>query len=186
MTKVIGVLFAVVFFFTGSAQEGAFEFRGEVPPQVADGTAVEARIFEDPMSFGTAPLALGQVVDGSFVILLPEKLEPELLNESPISCGDSHEIAFVPYLSVVEDEASIGQLWRTSQEPGNWGMTGPSSFTYLAYVEEAYAAEDDCWGDVIELDLQPGWNLYSRIVTDTGSLTTSAEPPEEFLWTFLR
>lgn len=191
MTKLTAVIFAAALFFIGSAQEGTFqegtfEFAGEVPPQVPDGTVVEAMMLEDPASFGTVPLMRGEVRDGSFSILLPEKLEPELLHEASVSCGGMHRIAFVPYLAVTEDEALIGQLWRSSEEPGAWGMGGPANFTYLAYVEEAYEGEDDCWGDVIELDLQPGWNLYSRIVTDTGSLTTTADPPEEFLWRFLR
>lgn len=188
MTPKRAGLFAVLgsLAFIGFAQEEGFEFRGEVPAAVSDGTVVEAMILDDPASSSTTPLARGQVEDGVFTVQLPAELAPEMLAELRVCGASSVNIAFVPHLQVVEGEAMLGQLWRTSQTPGDWGMYGPANYTYLAYVEEPFVAEEDCMGDLIELDLQPGWNVYSRIVTDDGSLTTSAEPPADFVWHFLR
>lgn len=188
MTRRLAVLFAVSWslVFSGLAQEEGFEFRGAVPETVPDGTVVEAMILDEPGSSSTTPLGRGQVMDGSFSIRLPAALDPEMLGEMRVCGGSSVNIALVPHLKVVEGGERLGQFWRTSQTPGDWGMYGPSNFTYLAYVEEPFSAEEDCLGDRIALDLQPGWNLYSRIVTDDGSLTTSAEPPEDFVWRFLR
>lgn len=117
---------------------------------------------------------------------LPAELHSEMLGELRVCGGSTVDIAFVPYREVVEDEETLGQFWRTNKIPGDWGIYGPASYTYLAYVDEPFVAEADCMGDLVELDLQPGWNLFSRIVTETGSLITSAEPPEDFVWRFLR
>lgn len=87
-----------------------------------------------------------------------------MLSELSLCGGASVDIAFVLHLEVVEGEEKLGQFWRTSQSPGGWGMYGPSNYTYL----------------------KPGWNVYSRVVTDSGSLTPSAEPPADFAWRFLR
>lgn len=186
MTKTIAVLLAASLSVFVLAQAETFEFRGEVPPQVPDGTVVEAVYTENLIDFGLAPLARGEVMDGSFSILLPAKLDAGMLQESHVSCSSSLDIVLIPYLEVVEGDEVLGQFWRTRDEPGDWGMRGPSNFTYLAYVAEEFVVDEDCFGDLVQLDLQPGWNLYTRIVTDTGSLTTSAEPPEDFVWRFLR
>lgn len=172
--------------FCGLAQDEGFEFRGEVPAAAPDGAVVEAMIRDEPGSLGTTPLARGRVEGGSFSVRLPAELDPEMLGEMRVCGASTVNIAFVPYLHVVEGEKTLGQFWRTPRTPGSWGMFGPSEYTYLAYVEEPFFAEEDCMGDLIELDLQPGWNVYSRILTESGSLTTSAEPPADFVWRFLR
>lgn len=188
MTRRFALLVAVSWSlaFVGLAQDEDVEFRGELPAAMPDGTVVEAMIRDDPASLGTTPLARGRVEGGSFSIRLPAELDPELLGEMRVCGASSVNIAFVPYLDVVDGEETLGQFWRTPQAPGDWGMYGPSSYTYLAYVDEPFVAEEDCMGDLIDLDLQPGWNVYSRIVTESGSLTTSAEPPADFVWRFLR
>lgn len=187
MAKFNAVLLAAVLSFAGFAQEETLELRGEAPPELPEGAVVEAMMYEDlTASAATVPLVRGEVLDGSFSVILPEKLESDLLQDLRLVCVVSHAAVIVPYLQVLEGDEVIGQFWRTDlEDPGAWGISGPWNSTQLVYVDEAFAAEDDCWGDLYELDFEPGWNHYSRIVTDSGSLTTTADPPVEFVWRYL-
>ncbi len=167
------------------AEENRHIFRGELPATMPQGAVLQVKIVDDLMTFSSVALATAHVTDGVFHADLPVELEPEQLQEMQVCGGGNINVALVTHIEVLVDDTAVGQLWRTNEAPGAWGMYGPSAYTYLAYVDEAVQLEDDCWGDVLELDLQPGWNLFTRIPIESGSLTTSAEPPEDFVWHYM-
>ena len=122
MTRKIALLFAVSgsLAFFGLAEDEGFEFRGELPAAVPDGTVVGAMIRDEPTSLGTTPVARGRVEDGSFSIRLPDEPNPEMLGEMRVCGASSVSIAFVPYLEVVEGEEALGQFWRTLLTPADF------------------------------------------------------------------
>lgn len=185
MFKIAATTFVLMLVLYATGQENAPHFEGELPPGVPEGAVLSAMVVDDMAAFSTVPLGTVEVADGSWQLRLPAELPVEQLQELQVCGGGNISVALVTHFEVVAGDATVGQLWRTNEAPGAWGMYGPSEYTYFAYVSEPVVLEDDCWGDVTELNLQPGWNLYTRLLTDTGSLVTSAEPPDDFVWHYL-
>lgn len=185
MIKIPANLFVLMLAMFAVAQEDTHGFEGVLPPGVPETAVLQAMVIDDMMaSFSTVPLATTEVVDGTFSFLLPAELHTDQLPEMQVCGGGTINIALLTHIEVLVDGERVGELWRTNETPGSWDKYGPSAHTYLAYVREPLQLEDDCWGDVTELNLEPGWNLYTRIPTDSGSLTTSEVPPEDFIWQY--
>ncbi len=169
-----------------AAQDADFVLRGEVPEGAPAGLEVHAQVAVDLVVVDTESVHHAVVEGDRFELALPDTIDPALLDETRLSCeGPVPEVAIVPFLSVVLDGEELGRLWRTDMPVDAWNAARPTRFAYAIYLAEPYANQSDCWGDVVDVAFQPGWNHYVRVPTDGGSLVESDPPGDDFVWRFV-
>jgi hypothetical protein len=165
------------------AQE-PFVLEGTVPAEVPDGAVVAAQIVADSGMERGDPVATAEVVDGRFELALPATIDASLLETDRLGCGEDAfiELAYLPYLTVLEAGEPTGRLFATDIPAEFWSMGMPPRHAYAVYTPAPYTEQSECRGGVLSLQFEPGWNHVLMVRTDGGVELTSESPPEGFGW----
>lgn len=163
-----------------------FVVEGQVPPAVPEGATVEARLVGDDRSESEVTIASAGIEDGRFELRLPPEVDPARLETDRMGCeaDDLLELAYLPYLVVVDDGEDVGQLLRTDVPRELWSFGGPPKHAYFLYTPDAFAVEGVCGGNEIAVSFEPGWNPVLVIQGTSGVSLTSEPAPDGYVWRF--
>lgn len=179
-------LVASTWLCTFAVAADGFVIEGRVPAAIPEGATVEARVVGDDRSEAGVALASAPVEGGRFELRLPQEVDAALLETDRLGCepDDLLELAYLPYLVVVDDGEVAGRLWRTDVPRELWAFGGPPKHAYFLYTPEAFVAAGACRGAEIEVSFDPGWNPLLAIQGTDGMSLTSEPAPEGFVWRF--
>lgn len=174
----------------GLSQE-PFPIEGRLPPGVAGtdpgGLEVHALVATDLQGQLPEPVATATVEDGAFRLLLPESVDPALLEPEIFDCDRELTLPslFLPYLTVVRDGEPVGRLVRSDVPPELWGFGGPPRNASWVYTTDEATVSESCPPESFDLVITPGWNRFVVLASQEGVTITTDDPPATFRWIFV-